>query len=91
MTDRELMQAVVTAFGPLDHTNLYLMQTIGDMEDRLEQPVIAPWVMLTSADVSKIWQSENGIEDCDLCKIDDFEKIALFFQAAFIAKQTETN
>ena len=33
------------------------------------------------------WQSENELEDCDLCKIDDFEKAARFFQAEFIAKQ----
>ena len=55
--------------------------------NRLDQLVIAPWVIFTSADVRKMWQSENGLEDCVLYKIDDFEKAALFFQAEFINKQ----
>lgn len=31
--------------------------------------------MLTDAQIREWWASENGLEDCDLCKIDDFTQV----------------
>ena len=34
------------------------------------------WVGLTDKEIRKWWASENGLEDCDMCKIDDFILVA---------------
>ena len=36
---------------------------------------------LTDADIHKMWASENGLEDCDMCYLYDFKKAALYFEA----------
>lgn len=37
---------------------------------------------LTDEQVRRWWQRENGLEDCDLCKLDDFMKVARAVEAA---------
>jgi len=33
------------------------------------------WVGLTDEEMRQWWWKENGLEDCDMCKIDDFTKV----------------
>jgi hypothetical protein len=37
---------------------------------------------LTDEEIRKWWASENGFEDCDMCKIDDFILVARAIEAA---------
>ena len=37
---------------------------------------------LTGAQIRKWWASENGLEDCDMAKLDDFEKVVRAIEAA---------
>jgi hypothetical protein len=39
------------------------------------------WVGLTDEEIRKWWASENGLEDCDMCKIDDFILVARAIEA----------
>jgi hypothetical protein len=46
-----------------------------------EQPPAAP-VPLTLAKIRAMWGSENGLEDCNLCKFDDFVQVVRFIESA---------
>ena len=37
---------------------------------------------LTNAEIRKWWASENGLEDCEMSKLDDFEKVVRAIEAA---------
>lgn len=39
------------------------------------QPPQAEQVPMTEAEIRSWWESENGLEDCDMCKLADFEKV----------------
>jgi hypothetical protein len=39
------------------------------------------WVGLTDKEVREWWASENGMEDCDMCKLDDFTQVARAIEA----------
>jgi hypothetical protein len=43
------------------------------------QPAPVP---LTLAKIRAMWGSENGLEDCDLCKFDDFVQVVRFIESA---------
>ena len=45
------------------------------------------WVGLTDEEIRKWWASENGLEDCDMCKIDDFVKVVRAIEAAHGIKE----
>ena len=47
----------------------------------LTTPPAAP-VPLTLAKIRAMWGSENGLEDCDLCKFDDFVQVVRFIESA---------
>ena len=42
--------------------------------------------VLTDEEIRKWWSSENGLEDCVMCKIDDFEKVVRAIEAAVIKR-----
>jgi hypothetical protein len=46
------------------------------------------WVGLTDEEIRKWWASENGLEDCDMCKIDDFILVARAIEAKLKEKNT---
>jgi hypothetical protein len=46
------------------------------------------WVGLTDEEIRKWWASENGLEDCDMCKIDDFIMVARAIEAKLKEKNT---
>ena len=46
------------------------------------------WVGLTDEEIRKWWASENGLEDCDMCKIDDFVMVARAIEAKLKEKNT---
>jgi len=50
------------------------------------QPVAAPqareWRELTDEEIRKWWESENGLEDADMCKLGDFGKVVRAISAA---------
>ena len=46
------------------------------------------WVGLTDEEIRKWWASENGLEDCDMCKIDDFILVAKAIEAKLKEKNT---
>jgi hypothetical protein len=39
-------------------------------------------VPLTLAKIRAMWGGKNGLEDCDLCKFDDFVKVVRFIESA---------
>jgi hypothetical protein len=43
---------------------------------------------LTDEEIRKWWASENGLEDCDMCKIDDFILVARAIEAKLKEKNT---
>ena len=47
------------------------------------------WVGLTDEEIKKWWASENGLEDCDMCKIDDFILVARAIEAKLRRKTHE--
>jgi hypothetical protein len=52
------------------------------------QPAIAlESAKLTTDDIWGLWESENGLEDCDLARCRDFEKVVRAIEAAIHAKQ----
>lgn len=52
----------------------------GDKESVREQAVA-----MTEAQIRDWWSSENGLEDCDLCKIDDFRQVVRAVEAKLYA------
>ena len=48
---------------------------------RLKAAQPAP-VPLTLAKIRTMWGSENGLEECDLCKFDDFVQVVRFIESA---------
>jgi hypothetical protein len=42
---------------------------------------------LTDAEIRKWWGRDNGLEDCDMCKIDDFVKVVRAIEAAHGIKE----
>ena len=44
---------------------------------------------LTDEEVHKIWASENGLEDCDMCKFDDFLQTFRFIEKVILRKTSE--
>jgi hypothetical protein len=46
------------------------------------------WVGLTDEEIKKWWASENGLEDCDMCKIDDFLMAVQAIEAKLKEKNT---
>jgi hypothetical protein len=42
---------------------------------------------LTDDEIRKWWGTENGLEDCDMCKIDDFVKVVRAIEAAHGIKE----
>lgn len=42
--------------------------------------------LLSDEEIRKWWASENGLEDCQMCKLDDFSKVARAIEAAILAK-----
>lgn len=42
--------------------------------------------VLTDEEIRKWWASENGLEDCDMCKIDDFVKVVRAIESALLQK-----
>jgi hypothetical protein len=51
------------------------------VRDVCASPPAAP-VPLTLAKILAMWGSENGLEDCDLCKFDDFVQVVRFIESA---------
>ena len=51
------------------------------VRDVYASPPAAP-VPLTLAKIRAMWGSENGLEDCDLCKFDDFVQVVRFIESA---------
>ena len=47
-----------------------------------EAPQPAKREPLTTGQIRKWWASENGLEDCDMAKLDDFEKVVRAIEAA---------
>lgn len=43
---------------------------------------------LSNEQIRKWWASENGLEDCDMCKIDDFTKAVRAFEAKLKERNT---
>jgi len=85
----EILEAIVKEFEFQEADWMWHPKTMYQrILDAARKGIAPEWVRLTSADIREMWQSENGLEDCDLCKIDDFKKAARFFEAAFIAKQS---
>ena len=58
------------------------------------QPTVT-WVLetqfkdLTDEEVHKIWASENGLEDMDMCKYADFLVTFRFVEKAILRKEQE--
>ena len=46
------------------------------------------WVGLTDKEIRNWWSSENGLEDCDICKIDDFVMVVKAIEAKLKEKNT---
>ena len=44
---------------------------------------------LTVEDIRNIWASENGLEDMDMCKFDDFLQTFRFVEQAILRKASE--
>ena len=51
------------------------------------QPVAAQPAKLTNKEIIDWWESENGLEDCNLCKAGDFIKAVRAIEQAIHAKQ----
>jgi uncharacterized UPF0160 family protein len=51
-------------------------------------PLQRTWVGLTDDEIRKWWASENGLEDCDMCKIDDFVMVAQAIEAKLKEKNS---
>ena len=51
-------------------------------------PPQCTWVGLTDEEIRKWWASENGLEDCDMCKIDDFILVARAIEAKLKEKNS---
>lgn len=47
-----------------------------------------PWVGLTPDEILKWWQSENGLEDCDMSRLADFIKVVYAIEAKLREKNT---
>lgn len=45
-----------------------------------------PAKMLTQEEIHKIWASENGLEDMDMCKYADFLEVFRFVESAILRK-----
>jgi len=43
---------------------------------------------LTDEEIRKWWARDNDLEDCDMCKIDDFVKVVRAIEAAHGIKET---
>jgi hypothetical protein len=54
----------------------------------LSHQVVQPG--LTSQEIREMWASENGLEDCLMCKLDDFEKVVRAIESALAAKTATT-
>ena len=46
------------------------------------------WVALTTKEIREWWASENGLEDCLMAKLDDFEQVARAIEAKLKEKNT---
>jgi len=47
-----------------------------------------PWAGLTDEQIRKWWASENGLEDCDMAKLDDFVRVVRAVEAKLKEKNT---
>jgi hypothetical protein len=54
----------------------------------LEPAAQRQWVGLTDKEIRNWWSSENGLEDCDICKIDDFVMVVKAIEAKLKEKNT---
>ena len=52
------------------------------------QPAQRTWVGLTTKEIREWWASENGLEDCLMAKLDDFEQVARAIEAKLKEKNT---
>ena len=46
------------------------------------------WVGLTTKEIREWWASENGLEDCGMAKLDDFEQVVRAIEAKLKEKNT---
>jgi hypothetical protein len=51
-------------------------------------PAQRTWVGLTTKEIREWWASENGLEDCLMAKLDDFEQVARAIEAKLKEKNT---
>ena len=52
------------------------------------QPAQRTWVGLTTKEIREWWASENGLEDCLMAKLDDFEQVARAIETKLKEKNT---
>lgn len=55
-------------------------------EDGRKLAIPSPVKELTDEDIRNIWASENGLEDMNMCKFDDFLQTFRFVEQAIIRK-----
>ena len=58
--------------------------TAGGFDPRTQRT----WVGLTTKEIREWWASENGLEDCLMAKLDDFEQVARAIEAKLRSKNT---
>ena len=51
-------------------------------------PAQRTWVGLTTKEIREWWASENGLEDCLMAKLDDFEQVARAIETKLKEKNT---
>lgn len=54
-----------------------------DLHPAAPQPPQAERVPMTEAEIRAWWESENGLEDCDMCNLADFEKVIHAVEARY--------
>lgn len=69
-------------FSAAGHCDLATtLSQAADMLERYGQPE-AVRAALTDAEIRKWWARDNGLEDCDLAKLDDFVQVVRAVEAA---------
>ena len=70
------------------YTDKAIPAAIALREALAEQPAQRTWVGLTTKEIREWWASENGLEDCLMAKLDDFEQVARAIEAKLRSKNT---
>jgi hypothetical protein len=70
----------------MDEHDVVVRMPIEEWQSIIESPQIKE---LSDEDVHKLWASENGLEDFDMCKFDGFLQTFRFMEKAILKKASE--